>query len=96
MIFLPAVDALVGHVVVGDLLERRDDLSGLVHGQGVKMAVRAFDHQFADGQGDHVRFGHGQARDVKLARRALGDDGGIGGQIPDVRPVDIGGLHLGP
>ena len=59
------------------------------------MAVRAFDYQLADRQGDHVRFGHGQARDVELPRRALGDDGGIGGQILDVRPVDIGGPHLG-
>ena len=86
---LPAVDALIRHVVVGDLLECRDDLSAFIHGQGVKMPVRAFDHQLADRQGGHVRFGHGQARDVKLARRALGNDGGIGGQILDVRPVDM-------
>ena len=59
------------------------------------MAVRAFDHQLADRQGDHVRLGHGQPRDVELPRRALGDDGGIGGQILDVRPVDIGSPHLG-
>ena len=59
------------------------------------MAVRAFDHQLADRQGDHVRLGHGQARDVELPRRALCDDSGIGGQVLDVRPVNIGCLHLG-
>ena len=34
MIFSPAVEALVRHVVVGDLLERRDDLPAFVHGHG--------------------------------------------------------------
>ena len=59
------------------------------------MTVRAFDHQLTDRQGDHVRLGHGQSRDVEFARRALRDDGGVRCQILDVRPVDVGGLHLG-
>ena len=59
------------------------------------MTVRAFDHQLTDRQGDHVRLGHGQSRDVEFARRALRDDGGVRCQILDVRPVDVGCLHLG-
>ena len=92
--FLAAVDAQVGHIVIGYLLEGGYHISAFVHGNGIEMPVLALDHQLAYRQGDHVCLGHGQLCDIQFARCALRDDGRVCGQVLDVRPIDVGGSNI--
>ena len=92
--FLAAVDAQVGHIVIGYLLEGGYHISAFVHGNGIEMPVLALDHQLAHRQGDHVCFGHSQLCDIQFARCALRDDGCVGGQVLDMRPIDVGGSNI--
>ena len=89
-----AMNAGVGHIVVGNLLHRGSDIAIRIHGDSIEPAVLALDHQFADSQRDHIGLRHGQLGDVELARSTLCDDGGVRCQILDVRPIDVGGFNI--
>ena len=92
---LAAVYREIGYIIIGHLLERGHHFAVLVYADGIKMTVRAFYNELTNGQGNHIRLSHRQLCDIELAGSTLRDDCGVGGQILDVRPVDISGFDIG-
>ena len=58
------------------------------------MSVCALDHQLTHSQRHHVCLGHSQFGDIQLACCALRDDSRIGGQVLDVRPIDVSSSNI--
>ena len=91
---LAAMNAGVGHIVIGNLLHGGSDIAIRIHGDSIEPAILALNHQFADSQRDHIGLRHSQLGDVELACSTLRDDGGVRRQILDVRPIDVGGFNI--
>ena len=76
---LAAVDAQIGHIVIGHLFKRRNHISTFIYGNRIEMPVRTLDPQLAHSQGNHVCFSHSQLGNIQFACCALRDDSRIGG-----------------
>ena len=83
------MDGKIGNIVICHLLEGCDHFAVFINAHGIKMAVCALHNELTNGQGYHIRFSNRQLCDVQLAGSTLRDDSRIGGQILDVRPVDV-------